>query len=175
MAQTVKINGVTYNDVKAIEIPLASDPSQIVTYPDTSDGNLAAAKMPKGMKGYSKGVAVNGTADDNGEVGKTLDATTPSYDVPAGFTDGGKVQIVPETKDITPTKDPQTITPESGKVITQVNVAKIPDKYQDISGVTAEEEHVAAGKIFVKADGTQGEGTHTDPTFTLANNVLTIA
>ena len=45
MAQTVKINGVTYPDVKAIEMPLASDPSVIVTYPDTSDANAVAESV----------------------------------------------------------------------------------------------------------------------------------
>lgn len=174
MAQTVKINGKVYDGVKAFEAVLASDPSKIVTFPDTSDGTLEASKMPKGMKGYSGGVAVTGTAAENGVVGKTLDADTPVYDVPAGFTDGGTVQIVTETKNVTPTKEPQTVKPESGKVITQINVGKIPDKYQDVSGVTAEEEHVTAGKIFVKSDGSQAEGTHTDPIITLANNVLSI-
>lgn len=174
MAQTVKINGKVYDEVKAFEAVLASDPSKVVTFPDTSDGTLDAAKMPKGMKGYSGGVAVTGTAAEIGKVNKTLDANTLSYDVPEGFTDGGTVQIVPETKSVTPTKENQTVKAESGKVITQVNVGKIPDKYRDVSGVTAEEEHVTDGKIFVKSDGSQAVGTHTDPVFTLANNVLSI-
>lgn len=174
MAQTVRINGVTYNDVKAFEVPLASDSSKVVTYPDTSDGNLDAAKMPKGMKGYSQGKVVTGTANENGDVAETLDADNSVYNVPSGFSDGGTVQIVPETVNITPSKEAQTIKPAAGKVITQANVGKIPDKYQDVSGVTAEESDVVKGKKIVLPDGSLKEGTHTDPVFTLTEGVLTI-
>ena len=63
--------------------------------------------------------AVDGIAN-NGAVNKTLDSTTKSYTVPAGYHDGsGKVIIVGEEKTVT---DNGVVTPSAGKVITKVTV-----------------------------------------------------
>ena len=106
------------------------------------------------------GVTVSGTMPDNGKVAQILDATTLTYTIPKGRHDGtGTVKIVAETKSVTPTKSAQKVTPTAGKVMTEVNVGAIPDRYQDVTPVTAQAPHVLDGDIFVDAAGNQVEGT----------------
>lgn len=108
----------------------------------------------------AEGNPVEGTMPNNGAVNQTLSGSATSYTVPAGYHDGtGKVSIVTETKSATPTKSAQTITPSTGKVLTSVSVAKIPDAYQDVTPVTATAPRVLDGDIFVDAAGNQVEGS----------------
>lgn len=108
----------------------------------------------------ASGVSTAGTMANNGAVSKTLDTTTTSYTVPAGYHSGtGKVSIVTETKNnVIPTKSAQTITPTSGKVLASVKVEAIPDAYQDVTGVTATAAHVLSGDVFVDATGKEVDG-----------------
>lgn len=169
----VLINGTTY-ETDEINIPLADNTSTKAKFMETSDGNLEASKMAKGTQGYSNGVMVTGTAETvNADV--TLDSANTSYTAPDGFVGNCKVKIVTEEKTATPTKSAQTITPTSGKVLSKVSVAKIPDTYQDVSSVNAVAADVKNGKTIVTANGTKVTGTHTDPTFTLTDGVLSIA
>lgn len=108
------------------------------------------------------GVTQAGTMPDNGAVSKVLDATTGNqeYTVPAGKHSGaGKVSVVLETKSATPGEAAQDITPTKGKVLGKVTVGAIPDKYKDVSGVTAGAADVLDGKFIVLADGSKVEGT----------------
>ena len=106
------------------------------------------------------GTPVAGTMTDNGAVSKTLDATTVEYTIPKGYHSGtGKVSIVLETKTVTPTKETQEVTPTAGKVLGKVTIGPIPDKYQDISGVTAVPAHVLDGDSFVDSSGETQPGT----------------
>ena len=108
------------------------------------------------------GVTQAGTMPDNGAVSKVLDATTcnQEYTVPAGKHSGaGKVSVVLETKSATPGEAAQDITPTKGKVLGKVTVGAIPDKYKDVSGVTAGAADVLDGKFIVLADGSKVEGT----------------
>lgn len=110
----------------------------------------------------SDGTTAAGTMPDNGAVSKTLDATTGNqeYIVPAGKHSGkGSVKVILETKTVTPTKTAQDVTPTAGKVLSKVTVGAIPEKYQDVSGVTATAAHVLDGDKFVDADGTVVTGT----------------
>lgn len=108
----------------------------------------------------SAGVVTPGEMANNGAVNKTLDVTTITYTIPKGYHSGsGKVQIVLETKTVTPTKSTQKVTPTAGKVLSEVTVEAIPDKYQDVSDVTATAAHVLDGDIFVNASGQKVEGT----------------
>lgn len=170
----VTINGVTY-ETNEINIPLADNPNEKAKFMETSDGNLSASKMAKGTSGYADGVKVSGTAEDNGAVNATLDTSNTTFAVPSGFTNGGEVKIVVETKAVTPTKSAQKVTATSGKVLSEVTVNKIPDAYHDVTDVNATAADVTKGKIIVGADGEKVTGTHTDPTFSLANGVLSIA
>lgn len=108
------------------------------------------------------GVTQAGTMPDNGAVEKVLDATTGNqeYTVPAGKHSGtGKVSVVLENKSATPAEAAQDITPTKGKVLGKVTVSAIPDKYKDVSGVTAGAADVLDGKFIVLADGSKVEGT----------------
>ena len=108
------------------------------------------------------GVTQAGTMPDNGAVEKALDATAGNqeYTVPAGKHSGaGKVSVVLETKSATPAEAAQDITPTKGKVLGKVKVGAIPDKYKDVSGVTAGAADVLDGKFIVLADGSKAEGT----------------
>ena len=105
-------------------------------------GNVVAGKMP-----------------DNGAVSQSLDAAANSYTVPKGYHNGtGKVSITTESKSATPTKSQQKITPTSGKVLSDVTVAPIPDAYQNVSGVTAGAADVLSGKKIVSKTGAVIDG-----------------
>lgn len=89
------------------------------------------------------GVVTTGTMANNGAVNQTLDASTPVYTVPKGYHSGlGKVKIVTETKSVTPTKSAQTVTPTTGKVLTKVSVAAIPDAY-----ITTDDANASAADL----------------------------
>lgn len=84
------------------------------------------------------GTVITGTMTNNGAATKTLDVTTISYTIPKGYHSGsGKVQLVVETKTVTPTKSAQDITPSTGKVLSKVTVAAIPDNFVDTTDADA--------------------------------------
>jgi len=88
------------------------------------------------------------------------------------YTSDTVVDADPEEVTVTPTKETQTVV-GSGRVymhsdgfggsgnalLSSVTVDPIPDKYQDVSGVTATADDVRAGKVFVDAEGNEVEGT----------------
>ena len=83
--------------------------------------------------------------------------------------------VVEQQKTVTPTKSQQTITPDSGYThFNQIIVESIPAEY-----ITTNDADATADKIAKNAtayvNGKKITGTHTDPSFTLANGVLTIA
>lgn len=111
--------------------------SQVVVNPipsnfnDTSDVTAAAGDVLLGkVIVLADGTVKAGTMPENGAVNKTLDANTVQYVIAAGHHNGaGKVAITLEAKTVTPTKAQQVVTPASGKVLSKVTVAKIPDEY----------------------------------------------
>jgi hypothetical protein len=116
------------------------------------------------------GTVVTGTMANNGAVAKTLDVTTISYTIPKGYHSGsGKVQLVLETKTVTPTKSVQDITPTSGKVLSKVTVAAIPDQYVDVTGTDVTSDDVLDGKVFAN---TSGKSTGTMPNNGTVTKVL---
>ena len=130
-------------------------------YQDVSSVTAAKEEVLAGkVIVLADGSVVAGTMTDNGTVSKILDATTVEYLVPKGYHDGsGKVSVVLETKTITPTKEIQEVTPTDGKVLGKVTVGPIPDKYQDVSNVTAQPAHVLDGDSFVDSSGQVQNGT----------------
>lgn len=108
------------------------------------------------------GTVTAGTMPNNGAVSKALDASTTSFTIAKGYHSGtGKVSITAETKDVTPTKAAQSITPTSGKVLTKINVAAIPDKYVDTTDADAVAANILADKT-AYVNGTKVIGTMVD-------------
>lgn len=129
-------------------------------YVDTTDGTATAAQILEGETAYVGGEKVTGSMPNIGSAKKTLDTTTTSYTIAEGYHDGtGAVNIVTETKSATPTKSAQTISPSTGKVLSSVSVAAIPDAYQDVTGVTAAAADVLTGKAIVSAAGALVQGS----------------
>lgn len=140
------------SDVTVVAIPDA--------YQDVTSVTAAAADVLTGKVFVTAaGTVTAGTMTNVGTVSKTLDPTVLSYTIPKGYHSGsGKVQIVGETKSVTPTKSLQDVTPTSGKVLTKVSVAAIPDNYVDTSDADAVAANVLDGK-FVYIKGSKVEGT----------------
>lgn len=129
-------------------------------YQDVSSVTAAAADVLTGkIFVAADGTVVTGSMTNNGAVSKTLDVTTVSYTVPKGYHSGsGTVKITLETKTVTPTKSAQDITPTSGKVLSKVTVAAIPDNYIDTDDADAVAANILDGK-FAYVKGAKIEGT----------------
>ena len=93
-----------------------------------------------------------------------------SYTLSAGYYKGGTVTGVSgggnyalQTKEVTPTKSEQPITPDDGYYgMSAVTVKPIPVQYQDVSDVTATEETVLSPEVFVDKEGTVKAGKMVD-------------
>ena len=129
--------GDGYYGLSAVTIAAIPDIYQDVSSVTATAGEVLTGKIFVA----SDGTVITGTMINNGDVSKTLDGTTVSYTIPKGYHSGsGKVNIVLETKTVTPTKAVQDITPTAGKVLSKVTVAAIPDEYI----VTTDADAVAA-------------------------------
>ena len=145
-----------YYGISSVTVAAIPDNYQDVSATTAGAGDVLANKVFTAKDG----TVTTGTMVNNGAVNKTLDVNTTGFPVPAGYHNGeGKVQIVTETKAATPTKSAQDITPSSGKVLSKVTVAAIPDAYQDVTGVTVTADQVLDGAVFVDSEGNEVEGT----------------
>lgn len=139
-----------YYALESVTVNSIPDAYQDVTSVTATAGEVLTGKVFV----TSDGTPVTGTMANNGAVAKTLDGTTISYTIPKGYHSGsGKVQIVLETKTVTPTKSVQDITPTAGKVLSKVTVAAIPDQYVDTTGTNAVASDVLIDKVFANGDG----------------------
>lgn len=138
------------SDVTVAAIPEAYQNVSSVT---AAAGDVLAGKVIVN----SSGTSVTGTMTNNGAVSKTLSAATgnQTYTVPAGYHNGsGTVNIVLETKSVTPTTSSQTVSPTSGKVLSSVTVAAIPSNFADTTDDDAVAANILVGKKAHSYDST---------------------
>ena len=84
MAQNVIINGVQYQNVPSVRIPLVSDPTQNAEFYDTSDATLTSGdQMLSGYTAYADGVKYTGSITSKSGADLTVEGATVT--VPAGF------------------------------------------------------------------------------------------
>lgn len=82
-------------------------------------GDVLAGKTFSNADGIDK----TGTMTNRGAVTQSLNTSTTSYTIPAGYHNGsGKVSITTQEKTVTSSRSAQTVTPDSGKVLSKVTV-----------------------------------------------------
>ena len=91
MSKSVIINGVTYNDVPQVKIPISGGGN--ATFYETSDADAAAGDILTGKKAYGSGGLVNGSMANNGSTSGTISTKAGTVSIPAGYTSGGTVSI----------------------------------------------------------------------------------
>lgn len=92
MAQNVIINGVTYQNVPEVDIPLSGGGT--AKFLDTSGADITAADVLTGKTGYGSSGAVNGSMPNNGATGGTISTKAGTVAIPAGYTSGGTVSLL---------------------------------------------------------------------------------
>lgn len=93
MAKSVKINGVTYENVPSVDIPLSVG-SGNATFYETSVDTAVAGDILATKTAHSSAGAITGSMTNNGAVSGTISTVAGEYTVPAGYHNGsGKVSI----------------------------------------------------------------------------------
>lgn len=91
MSKNVIINGVTYNSVPQVQIPVSGGGTAI--FYETSDATGTAEHVLTGKSVYSSGGAINGSMANNGSTSGTISTKAGTVSIPAGYTSGGTVSI----------------------------------------------------------------------------------
>ena len=136
MSQTIIINGVTYNDVKELNIPLASDPSQVATFPDTSDANAEAGTMLEGYSGYAGGKKVEGSIPNKGDASGTISTKDGTVKIEEGYYTGGTIGL-------SETEKAKII---AGNIRQGVNILGVDGTMSTTEGVNAQSKSVTPTK-----------------------------
>lgn len=120
--------------------------------PDSGFDGLGAVTVEAIPDAYQDVTGVNAGAEDI-RVGKI------GIDSHGNLLNGDMLPRKSEQeKSVVPTKQAQTVSPDSGHALSAVNVAKIPDAYQDVSFVDNEAADIRIGKTGVSATGERLDG-----------------
>lgn len=91
MAQNVTINGVTYNNVPEVDIPISGGGT--AKFFDTSDADADATHILSGKTAYGSTGSLSGSMANNGATGGTISTKSGTITIPAGYTTGGSVSL----------------------------------------------------------------------------------
>lgn len=140
---------------------VATQISRIQTDRNTIRTKLVELGMAQNTDDLDKLAAAIENLENRGAVSATVQVGD-TYTIPKGYHNGsGTVSGVSgggsytlQSKAVTPTKNQQNVTPDSGYYgLSDVTVAAIPEVYQDVSTVTAGAADVLTGKVIVDATG----------------------
>lgn len=146
MEKTVLINGVSYV-VKALEAPLASDPSQMVVFLETSDATAAAGSIKDGEKAYVAGKLIEGTMPVNGAGGGEISTKDGVILIPEGYySGGGSVKI-------STTEMAKLIAANIRKGVTILGVAGAMDSTEGMKSQSKEATPTKSQQVIVPDDG----------------------
>lgn len=146
---------------------VATQISRIQTDRNTIRTKLVELGMAQNTDDLDKLATAIENLENRGAVSATVQEGD-TYTIPKGYHNGsGTVSGVAgggsynlQSKTITPTKNQQNVTPDSGYYgLSDVTVGAIPEVYQDVSTVTAGAADVLTGKVFVSATGQTVTGT----------------
>lgn len=130
-------------------------------YQDVTSVTAGAENVLTGKVFVDKeGTIIAGTMPNNGSIKKTITATERTVKIDAGYHDGtGEVGVaINEPLSVTPSKEEQAFATFEGFYDT-INVAPIPDAYQDVTEVTAGAADVLSGRKIVNKAGEVVTGT----------------
>ena len=91
MAQNIIINGVTYNAVPEVDIPISGGGT--AKFFDTSGANISASDVLTGKTAYGASGSVSGNMANNGSTSGTIGSKAGTVTIPAGYTSGGTVSL----------------------------------------------------------------------------------
>lgn len=140
---------------------VATQISRIQTDRNTIRTKLVELGMAQNTDDLDKLSAAIDKLENRGAVSATVQVGD-TYTIPKGYHNGsGTVSGVSgggsytlQSKAVTPTKNQQNVTPDSGYYgLSDVTVGAIPEVYQDVSTVTAGAADVLTGKVIVDATG----------------------
>lgn len=146
---------------------VATQISRIQTDRNTIRTKLVELGMAQNTDDLDKLATAIENLENRGAVSATVQEGD-TYTIPKGYHNGsGTVSGVSgggnynlQSKTVTPTKNQQNVTPDSGFYgLSDVTVAAIPEVYQDVSTVTAGAADVLTGKVIVSASGTPVAGS----------------
>ena len=146
---------------------VATQISRIQTDRNTIRTKLVELGMAQNTDDLDKLATAIENLENRGAVSATVQEGD-TYTIPKGYHNGsGTVSGVAgggsytlQSKTVTPTKNQQNVTPDSGYYgMSDVTVGAIPEVYQDVSTVTAAAGDVLTGKVIVDATGKPVTGT----------------
>ena len=169
MAKNVKINGVTYEDVPQVEIPLADNSGNNAVFFDTTGADAADGDVLSGKKYFKGSGQSTGSMADNGTVTSTISTVAQVVSIAAGKHSGsGTVQIagVEQAKII------------AGNIKSGVSILGVSGSSTvvDTSDANAAAGHIISGKT-AYVNGTKITGNLNTPTISQdsTTKVLSIA